>query len=205
MEYFTTFSVQFLIMRETLSSEARTAITREIPASFYLVPLIQPGLLITIGVLLFVYSVPLAARIMPATEKTGDELPPHPLAAASVAFAAVGVAIFLNALPGVLNPILTQLHGAESALIRPAPLTGSQIPPIISAAVRLVPGFFLFFKARVFATAWWGKQKGWGNFRFQISDFKFQIETESPPAELQSEAEHSETPRGGGGNLKSAI
>ena len=131
-----------------------------IPATYYVFPFIEPALLIVIGCLLFAYSVPLASWLMPAPEKAGEELPPHPLPAASVAFAAVGIAIFLNALPAVLNPILAQLHGSEAAFTRAEPLTGIQIASIISAGVRLVLGFFLFLKARVFATVWWGRQRG---------------------------------------------
>lgn len=155
LEFFGTRMMEILLVRASTLQEPI-----KLPALYYLIPFVEPVIFGALGTLLFVYSVPLASRLMPAPEKAEElPLPPHPIGAASIVFAAVGVAIFFHALPPLLNPILIQLYGSDYGFTHPDHLRGSQIAPMISAGLQLVLGFFLFLKARVFATAWWGRQR----------------------------------------------
>ena len=128
------------------------------------------GLLVTgvihllIGLFLFARSRELAAWLMPAPQGEPPAPPaiagpPHPLLAASVAFAVVGVAIFLNALPTVLTPLITLME--EKQLASQVAAGYYEIPRIIAGAIQMALGFVLFLNSRTFAITWWRKQ--WGS------------------------------------------
>ncbi|MDR3404339.1 MAG: hypothetical protein P4L99_17705 [Chthoniobacter sp.] len=114
---------------------------------------------LAVGIFLFVRSRELASWLLPLpSDAAAEQLPPHPLAAASVAFAVVGVAMFLYATPRALS-FAIKLVQIDDPKARAAQF-GLDAPQIIGVAVQLVLGFLLFLKSRTFATAWWRKQQG---------------------------------------------
>ena len=121
--------------------------------------LFGPSLIfIAVGAFLFIRSRELASWLLPLpSEEAAEQFPPHPLPVASVAFAVVGVAIFLYATPHVLTYAIT-LSQIEDAKDR-AQRFSMEAPHIIAAAMQLILGFLLFLYSRTFATAWWRKQQ----------------------------------------------
>lgn len=113
---------------------------------------------LAVGIFLFARSRKLASWLLPLpSDAAAEQLPPHPLAVASVAFAVVGVAIFLYATPSVLTYAITftQIEEAKDRAQR----FSIEAPHVIAAAVELVLGFVLFLNSRTFATVWWRKQQ----------------------------------------------
>jgi hypothetical protein len=116
-----------------------------------------PSLLfIGVGAFLFVRSRELASWLLPLPSDA-EQLPPHPLPAASVAFAVIGVAIFLHAVQPALAYAIT-FADIDDTKAR-AQRFGIEAPHVIGVAAQLALGFFLFLRARTFATAWWRKQQ----------------------------------------------
>jgi hypothetical protein len=115
-------------------------------------------LFIVVGVFLFVRSRELASWLLPPpTDAVAEQLPPHPLPVASVAFAVVGVAIFLYAAPRAISDGIT-FSSIDDPAIR-AGRWSTEFPRVIANAAQIVLGFLLFLNARTFATAWWRKQQ----------------------------------------------
>jgi hypothetical protein len=115
-------------------------------------------LFIVVGVFLFVRSRELASWLLPLpTDAAAEQLPPHPLPMASVAFAVVGVAIFLYAAPRAISDGIT-FSSIDDPTIR-AGRWSTEFPRVIANAAQIVLGFLLFLNAHTFATAWWRKQQ----------------------------------------------
>jgi hypothetical protein len=113
---------------------------------------------LAVGAFLFVRSRELASWLLPLpSDAAAEQLPPHPLAVASVAFAVVGVAMFLYATPRVLTYAIT-FADIDDPKAR-AQRFSIEAPHVIGVAAQLVLSFFLFLKSRTFATTWWRKQQ----------------------------------------------
>ena len=113
---------------------------------------------LAVGAFLFIRSRELASWLLPLpSDAAAEQLPPHPLPVASVAFAVVGVAIFLYAAPRALTYGIT-FAGIDDPKARTQRFL-MEAPHVIANAVQLVLGFLLFLKSRTFATAWWRKQQ----------------------------------------------
>ena len=110
-------------------------------------------LFLGVGGFLFVRSRELASWLLPLpSEATTEQLPPHPLATASVAFAVVGLAIFLHAAHRVISYGITA-DGAWAWRL------STDLPQVIANAVQIILGLLLFLKSRTFATSWWRRQQ----------------------------------------------
>lgn len=114
---------------------------------------------LAVGAFLFVRSQALAAWLMPPASETapGEELPPNPLPFASVAFAVIGLAFVLYAVPGVIGYGIL-FANANTPGMR-ALQWSTELPHIIGKLAQVGLGFLLFVNARTFATAWWRKQQ----------------------------------------------
>ncbi|MEK0451862.1 MAG: hypothetical protein RL088_4130 [Verrucomicrobiota bacterium] len=113
---------------------------------------------LVVGAFLFVRSRELASWLLPLpSDAEAEQLPPHPLAVASVAFAVVGVAMCLYATPRALAYAITfaEIDDPKARAQR----FSIEAPHVIGIAAQLVLGFFLFLKSRTFATTWWRKQQ----------------------------------------------
>ena len=111
-----------------------------------------------VGSFLFVRSRELASWLLPLpSEEVAEQLPPHPLPMASVAFAVTGVAVFLYAMPPVLTFAIS-FAPIEDANVR-AQYLSREAPQIVATVVQLVLGLLLFLNSRTFATSWWSKQQ----------------------------------------------
>jgi hypothetical protein len=93
----------------------------------------------------------------PPIDAAVDSLLPHPLPVASVAFAVLGAAIFLYAAPRAVSDGI-MLSSIDAPGAREQRLN-TETPRIIANGVQIILGFFLFLKARVFATVWWRMQQ----------------------------------------------
>lgn len=113
---------------------------------------------LAVGFFLFVRSRELASWLLPLpTDTAAERLPPHPLPFASVAFAVVGVAFVLYAVPRAISYGVT-----FSSIDNPAARAQRwiiELPHVIANAAQVVLGFLLFLNARTFATTWWRKQQ----------------------------------------------
>ncbi|HEV7401367.1 MAG TPA: hypothetical protein VGO11_00505 [Chthoniobacteraceae bacterium] len=116
-----------------------------------------PASWLALGAFLFVRSRNLAALLLPPPDLAADDAPPvHPVGLASAAFAVIGLAVVLYALPHLLKA------GFSVALI--GPLHDRELrfdavkPEMLGLGAQVVLGFLLFLKARAFATVWWRKQ-----------------------------------------------
>jgi hypothetical protein len=120
---------------------------------FYVVPLSWFAL----GVFLFVRSRKMAALLLLPRDLPEENAPPvHPIATASAAFAIIGVAAILYALPRLLQSAISVVligprHERELRF-------GVEQPKLIGLGAQVVLGFLLFLKSRAFATMWWRKQ-----------------------------------------------
>ena len=123
------------------------------------VSLFSPSvILLAVGSFLFIRSRELASWILPPpSDAAAEQLPPHPLPVASVAFAVVGVAIFLYAAPRALTYGIT-FAGIDDPKERTQRFL-IEAPQVIASAFQLILGFLLFLKSRTFATAWWRNQQ----------------------------------------------
>jgi hypothetical protein len=120
---------------------------------FYVVPLSWFAL----GVFLFVRSRKMAALLLLPRDLPAEDAPPvHPIATASAAFAIIGVAAVVYALPRLLET------GVRVVLIGPLHERELQFsaaqPKLLGLGAQVVLGFLLFLKSRAFATMWWRKQ-----------------------------------------------
>lgn len=117
---------------------------------------LPPLSIFAVGVFLFVRSRELAGWLLPLPPETDEaSLPPYPLAAASLAFAVVGVFIFLYAIPQALSYAISfiQIGDARNRELQ----FSIDAPRMIAVAVQL--GFLLFIDSRMFAGVWWRKQR----------------------------------------------
>ena len=113
---------------------------------------------LAVGIFLFVRSRELASWLLPLPSDTAaEQLPPHPLPFASVAFAIVGVAFVLYAAPRALSfgVMFADIADPKARAER----FSIEAPHVIANATQLILGFLLFLKSRTFATAWWRKQQ----------------------------------------------
>jgi len=121
--------------------------------------ILSPSLIyILVGLFLFRRSRELASWLLPLpSSERDDDMPPHPLGVASVAFAVIGVAFSLHAVPTLMRfgVRYAQMDGLDAARSR----LWADSPQLAASAIQLALGFFLFVKARTFATAWWRKQQ----------------------------------------------
>jgi hypothetical protein len=111
-----------------------------------------------VGLFLFFRSRELASWLLPPPSKAqNDAIAPHPLEIASIAFAVIGVAFSLHALPALIQ------FGMSFYVEREPHLTlrdlWSALPYILSSLAQFVLGLLLFLKALTFATVWWRKQQ----------------------------------------------
>jgi hypothetical protein len=151
LELFTTGTMT-VIFSTTLSLRDGMTIGRAIGIFF------PAPIFILVGVFLFMRSHELASWLLPSPSDVGaEQLPPHPLPAASVAFAVVGVAIFLNAIPRALAFGIFFAQISDPKELRP--LFDRDSPQIIGLVVQIALSFVLFLKSRTFATVWWRKQQ----------------------------------------------
>lgn len=127
-------------------------------ATFDLFPLvITPVYWFALGAFLFLRSRKLAVMfLLPPDSPADDASPIHPVGPASAAFAVIGVAAVIYALPRLLETSFTvvligPLHERELQF-------GVAQPKLLAHGAQLVLGFLLFFKSRAFATLWWRKQ-----------------------------------------------
>lgn len=80
----------------------------------------------------------------------------HPDAIASAAFAVIGVAAVIYALPRLLETgVRVVLIGGRHE--REVQFSVAQ-PKLLGFGAQVVLGFLLFVKSRAFATMWWRKQ-----------------------------------------------
>lgn len=120
---------------------------------FYLIPISW----LALGVFLFVTSRRMAAMLLLPADVGADDAPPvHPVAIASAAFAVIGVAAVIYALPRLLETgvrviLIGPLHERELQF-------GVAQPKLLGFGAQVVLGFLLFLKSRAFATVWWRKQ-----------------------------------------------
>jgi hypothetical protein len=113
---------------------------------------------IIVGAFLFLRSRQLGARLFPApADAAVDQSPPSPFLFASIAFAAVGLAIFLYGGPRLLGYVISLVR-IEDATERSAQIR-MELHILIGAALQVVLGFLLVMFSRTFAGWWWGKQR----------------------------------------------
>ncbi len=124
-----------------------------------LASIFTPALIyVPVGFFFFIRSRELASWLLPLpSDERAEELPPHPLGVASVAFAVIGVVFFLHAVPTLIRfgTIYSQIEDPKAMHER----FRMDIPQIAGSAIQLVLGFVLFLKSRTFATTWWRKQQ----------------------------------------------
>lgn len=114
-----------------------------------------------LGLVLFVFSRQIALRIMPpAAVEAGEELPPHPIPAASVCFAAVGLAFFINAAYHVVLFTVYLLRTPADADLKL--LFYQEAPGLSGWFFQLILGFLLVLKSSAFARLWWRRQTAAG-------------------------------------------
>jgi hypothetical protein len=113
---------------------------------------------IIVGIFLFLRSRQLGARLFPVpADAAADQQPSSPFLFASIAFAAVGLAIFLYGGPRLLGYVVSLVR-IEDAAERTAQFR-MELHILIGAALQVVLGFVLVMFSRAFASWWWGKQR----------------------------------------------
>jgi hypothetical protein len=121
--------------------------------------LIVPVVDFWIGLFLFMRSRQLANYFLPgpAEEAAAGSPPPHPLSAASIAFAMAGIYFFFNATWSLANSWVA--IGNSSSAFEQSSVIHTHMPSLIASVLQGFLGLFLFLKSRALASIWWSKQQ----------------------------------------------